>query len=141
MNTLTRYGVAVIKNAQLTEDQCKKLTDRIGFIRETHYGKEYAVRADPNAKNVAYTSNPLQFHTDLPYYDYTPGVTLLHCISQTQSPGAFNLLVDGFFVAKRLKHENSRAFECLSMTLVNWCDYGDDAGSKFEKINRSPVIW
>lgn len=141
IDTLARNGVAMIKNAPLNEEQCKRLADRIGFIRETHYGKEFAVRADPAAKNFAYTSNPLQFHTDLPYYDYMPGVTLLHCISQTKSPGAYNLLADGFYVADRLKRENPNAFECLSTTLVNWCDYGDDAGFKFEKIFRYPVIW
>lgn len=141
LETLSRYGVAMIKNAPLDERQCRRMCDRVGFIRETHYGKEYAVRADPNAKNIAYTSEPLQFHTDLPYYDYVPGVTLLHCISQTNSPGAFNSLADGFYVAERLKLENPKAFECLTTTLVNWCDYGDSAGVKFEKIYRNPLIW
>lgn len=131
----------MLKNAPLTEDQLRRVIVRVGFIRETHYGKEYAVRADPNATNVAYTSNPLQLHADLPYYDYTPGVTLLHCISQTKSPGAFNLLVDGFYVAEKLKRENPKAFECLTTTLVNWSDYGTQDGFRFEKIMRKPVIW
>lgn len=141
IETLARNGVAMIKNAPLNEEQCRRLANRIGFIRKTHYGKEYAVRADPAAQNFAYTSNPLQFHTDLPYYDYVPGLTLLHCISQTKSPGAYNLLTDGFYVADRLRRENPKAFECLSTTLVNWCDYGEDSGFKFEKIFRNPVIW
>lgn len=141
LDTLARYGVAIINNAPLTEDQCRRLCNRVGFLRETHYGKEYAVRAEPDAINFAYTSHPLQFHSDLPYYDYMPGVTLLHCISQTKSPGAYNLLADGFHVAERLKHENPKAFKYLTTTLVNWCDYGDNAGDKFEKIHRNPVIW
>lgn len=103
-------------------------------------GKEFAVRADPNATNIAYTSNPLQLHTDLPYYDYVPGCTLLHTIQQTKSPGAFSLLVDGFYVANRLKQEHPNAFECLTKTLVNWCDYGEDGGTRFETIQRTPII-
>lgn len=71
----------------------------------------------------------------------TRGVTMLHCISQTKSPGAFNLLVDGFYVAARLKRENPKAFETLTTTLVNWSDYGEDAGFRFEKLQRNPVIW
>lgn len=138
---IIKYGVVLMKNAPLTEDQCRRLINRIGFIRQTHYGLEYAVRADPNAKNVAYTSNPLQIHTDLPYYQYTPGTTMLHCLAQTNSAGAFNSLVDGFYVAERLKQENPKAFQCLTTTLVNWSDYGEDAGIPFEKIHRSPVIW
>lgn len=119
----------------------QRLAERVSFIRKTQYGDIYAVRAVPNAKNYAYTSNPLQLHTDLPYYEYKPGVTLLHCIQQTKSPGAFNLLTDGFNAAQRLRLMNPRAFECLSTTLINWSDYGDYNGSKFEKIFRHPVIW
>lgn len=137
LQTLAQYGVALIKGAPLTEDQCRRLVDRVGFIRQTHYGLEYTIRADPKAQNVAYTSKPLQFHTDLPFYDYVPGTTMLHCIAQSKSTGGFNSLVDGFYVAKRLQLENPKAFECLTKTLVSWGDYGIG----FEKINRSPVIW
>ncbi|XP_055309057.1 gamma-butyrobetaine dioxygenase-like [Sitodiplosis mosellana] len=140
LETLARYGVAMIKNADLTEDQARKLANRISFIRKTSYGEEFIVRADPNATNVAYTSNLLQIHTDLPYYEYTPGVNLLHCIAQTKLPGAFNMLADGFHVAERLKKENPKVFKCLSTTLVNWSDYGADGGTRFETIQRSPVI-
>lgn len=141
MDTLARRGVALLKNAPLTEDQTRKIADRIGFIRKTHYGEEFFVRAIPNTVNVAYTSNPLQCHTDLPYYEYKPGINLLHCIQQSKSNGAFNLLTDGFYVAERLRSENPSVFHCLSNTIVNWSDYVDESGSKFEKITRLPVIW
>lgn len=141
MYTLARSGVALIKNAALTTDQCRLLANRVSYLRKTQYGEEYFVRDNPNAKNYAYTSNPLQFHSDLPYYEYKPGVTMLHCISQTKSPGAFNLLVDGFYVAERLRKENPKAFKILSTTLINWCDYGEDNGLEFETIFRNPVIW
>lgn len=139
--SLSQDGVVMIKNAPKTEDQCRQLANRIGFIRETHFGREYAVRADPKAKNYSYTSNALQFHTDLPFYDYTPGVTVLHCIAQSNSPGAFNLLADGFFVAEKLKQAHPQAYKCLTTTPVNWCDYGDEGGFRFEKVLRYPVIW
>ena len=141
LETLARYGVAMIKNAELTEDQVRKVASRVNFIRRTSYGEEFAVRADPNATNVAYTSNPLQIHTDLPYYEYAPGVNLLHCIAQTKSPGAFNMLADGFHVAERLRKENLNVFKCLSTTLVNWSDYSADGSNRFENIFRHPVIW
>lgn len=140
LQTLAYYGTALIKGAPLTEDQLAKLINRVSFVRRTLYGKEYAVRADPNATNIAYTSNPLQMHSDLPYYDYVPGCTILHTIAQTKSPGAFNLLADGFYVANRLRHENPKVFECLTKTVVNWCDYGVDSGIRFETIQRAPMI-
>lgn len=141
LDTLSRYGVAIIKNAPLTDDQVQRLCDRVSFIRQTYYGKEYIVRAEPGATNFAYTSHALQFHSDLPYYDYMPGVTLLHCIQQTKSPGAFNLLADGFYVAEKLRQTNPKAFECLTKTMVNWSDYVDSPNKKYETIFRNPVIW
>lgn len=140
IKALSLYGVVLIKNAPLTEDQCEKLINRIGFIRETHYGKIYYIRARPNAQNYAYTTNALQVHTDLPYYEYIPGTTVLHCIAQTKSPGAFNLLVDGFYVADLLKRKHPAEYKCLTETLVNWSDYGEENGIQFEKIVRSPII-
>lgn len=137
---LSQHGVVLIKNTPPTEDQCRKLAERIGFIRETHFGQTYAVRANPNAKNYSYTSNPLQFHTDLPFYEYPPGVTILHCIAQSSSPGAFNLLADGIYVAQKLKQQNPRAYDSLTTTPVNWCDYGEENGFRFEKVFRCPVI-
>lgn len=141
LDTLARRGVALLKNAASTEDQARKLANRVGFIRKTHYGEEYLVRAVPNATNYAYTSNPLQLHTDLPYYEYNPGLTMLHCIQQSKSAGAFNLLVDGFYVAERLKRESPSMFECLTQTMINWSDYVDGDDDKFQKIYRMPSIW
>jgi hypothetical protein len=49
--------------------------------------EEYMVKHQPGTSNLAYTSGNLQMHTDLPYYDYKPGVSKsnkavfkVHCI-------------------------------------------------------------
>lgn len=141
LKSLAINGVTLIKNAPLDENVCRNLAERVGFIRKTHYGEEFIVKAKENTSNVAYLSSPLQMHTDLPYYDYKPGVNLLHCIVQSTSPGAFNLLTDGFYVAERMRSECPQSYETLTQTLVNWSDYGEEDGNRFQKINRSPVIW
>ena len=38
------------------------------------FSEQFSVQAKANAANVAYTSEYLQLHTDLPYYEYKPGV-------------------------------------------------------------------
>lgn len=38
IEALIRYGVVMIRNAPLTEQECRKLANRVGFIRKTHYG-------------------------------------------------------------------------------------------------------
>jgi gamma-butyrobetaine dioxygenase len=37
--------------------------------------EEYMVKHQPGTSNLAYTSGNLQIHTDLPYYNYKPGVS------------------------------------------------------------------
>ncbi|XP_052865566.1 gamma-butyrobetaine dioxygenase-like [Anopheles cruzii] len=142
IEALIRYGVVMIKGAPLTEHECRRLANRVGFIRKTHYGEEFIVKAKEGTSNVAYLSTPLQMHTDLPYYDYKPGCNLLHCLVQSTDTtgGGANLIADGFFVTDRLRREHPDAFRLLSETLVNWSDVGQDEGGHFHSIYRAPVI-
>ncbi|XP_055544863.1 gamma-butyrobetaine dioxygenase-like [Wyeomyia smithii] len=140
IEALIRYGVVMIKNAPLTETECRRLANRVGFIRKTHYGEEFIVKAKEGTSNVAYLSTPLQMHTDLPYYDYKPGCNLLHCLVQSQSTGGQNLIADAFYVADRIRTEFPKEFKLLSETLVNWTDVGEDEGVQFHSIYRAPVI-
>jgi gamma-butyrobetaine dioxygenase len=80
-------------------------------------------------------------HTDLPYYDYKPGVNLLHCLVQSQSTGGENLLADAFNAANTLKTNHPEYHELLATVLVNWSDVGEEDGNKFHSINRAPIIW
>ncbi|XP_052892301.1 gamma-butyrobetaine dioxygenase-like [Anopheles moucheti] len=141
IEALIAYGVVMIKDAPLTENECRRLADRVGFIRKTHYGEEFIVKAKEGTSNVAYLSTPLQMHTDLPYYDYKPGCNLLHCLVQSTNPiGGENLIADGFYVAEQLRQYHPDAFRLLSETLVDWSDLGADAAGTFHSIYRAPVI-
>lgn len=141
LNCLAIYGVAIIKNTPQTEGEARKIADRVGFIRKTHYGEEFMVKAKEGTSNVAYLSAPLQIHTDLPYYHYAPGVNLLHCLVQSKSSGAQNLISDAFYVANLMKNEYAAEFESLSTILVNWTDIGkEETGPPFHSIYRAPMI-
>lgn len=96
LQTLDVWGVSLINNVPNSLGHVGSLANRVGFIKKTHYGyvfvirmtndlhshtllilvfrEEYSVQAKANATNVAYTSGYLQLHTDLPYYEYKPGV-------------------------------------------------------------------
>ncbi|XP_053692645.1 gamma-butyrobetaine dioxygenase-like [Sabethes cyaneus] len=141
VEALIYYGVVMIHGAPLDEQECRRLAERVGFIRKTHYGEEYIIKAKEGTSNVAYLSAPLQMHTDLPYYDYLPGCNLLHCLVQTEKvQGGRNLLCDAFYVADRMRSEYPVEFKALSETLVNWSDLGEDEGRQFHSIYRAPVI-
>lgn len=141
IEALSEYGCVLLTDAPPKEDQCNLLAEPIGFVRQTHYGVQYAIRVKKRSNNIAYLNEPLQMHNDITFYDYVPGVTALHCIEQTKSPGAFNLLTDAFNAAERLRSEHPEYFNILSTTMVNWSDYGVEDGYTFLTINRAPVIY
>lgn len=140
LTDLSVYGVVLIENAPLDETECRKLSEKVAFIRKTHYGEDFHVKNKPGTNNVAYLNGGLQLHTDLPYYQYKPGTNLLHCVVQTEQEGGENLLTDVFNIAQKLRKERPEVFKILSKTEVNWCDVGEEDGIKFNKILRSPMI-
>ncbi|XP_018322233.1 gamma-butyrobetaine dioxygenase-like [Agrilus planipennis] len=140
LKDLAIYGVVLLKDAPMDPSANSKLSQKIAFVRETHYGKEYVITSKPGTNNYAYLSSLLQQHTDLPYYEYNPGVVFLHYVVQTESEGGQNLLTDGFFVAEKMRREMKEHFELLSTVHVNWSDYGTEDFVKFCNIFRTPVI-
>lgn len=131
-------GVFILEGAPLSVGQLRKLAQKIGFIRVTHYGEEFTVKSEPNAVNLAYTAARLGLHTDLPYYVYPPGVQLLHCIRQYQEGiGGESHLVDGFLVADQLKKEHPEHYETLCTVPLEFYDVGKDY-IDFFKYHHSP---
>ncbi|XP_025417802.1 gamma-butyrobetaine dioxygenase-like [Sipha flava] len=140
LETLAIYGISIIKSCGLEHDRIKELAARVAFLKRTHYGKTFRVEAKDDATNLAYRSTYLQLHTDLPYYEYTPGVILLHCIIQPESSGGENEVTDGLFVCERLKEINPNRYKALSTIPVRWIDHGHDNGYNFHNIHHAPVI-
>ncbi|XP_030387176.1 gamma-butyrobetaine dioxygenase [Scaptodrosophila lebanonensis] len=140
LRTLAIYGVALIKNSPLDIGVVKTLCNRVGFIRRTTYGEEFSVKSQPGAKNYSYLAEPLPLHTDMPYFEYKPSLTILHTLEQSVSQGGWNLLADAFYVADLLREKHPEEFEVLSRTRVDWADIGMDNGVSFHNIWRAPVI-
>lgn len=92
---------------------------RFGFTRETNFGVLFEVRSTAEASDLAYTSLPLDPHTDNPYRDPVPGVQLLHCLVNETS-GGLSTLVDGFAAARALGTRDPDAFALLSRTPVRF---------------------
>ncbi|XP_044537777.1 gamma-butyrobetaine dioxygenase [Gracilinanus agilis] len=89
------------------------------------YRHTWQVQDKIDANNVAYTTGKLSFHTDYPALHHPPGVQFLHCIKQTATGGESEI-VDGFNVCRQLKEQNSKAFQILSSTFVDFTDIGVD---------------
>lgn len=137
---LSVYGVVLVDNTPDSETASEPLINKIGFIRRTHYGDKYIVQQVVDTNNVAYLTKNLQMHTDLPYYDYCPGVNVLHCRVQTATKGGENLLSDCLFVANYMKKHHPNEYKLLTNLEVEWSDIGVEEGNEFYKLHRSPVI-
>ncbi|XP_078663612.1 gamma-butyrobetaine dioxygenase-like isoform X2 [Branchiostoma floridae x Branchiostoma belcheri] len=136
---LDSVGLVLVQNVPCEVGQLDRLADRVAFLKLTNYGKEFVVMSKPNPSNVAYTSVKLGLHTDLPYYNYTPGVQMLQCIEQCKGEGGDNHLVDGFNFAYQLKEENPEAFRLLTTVKVNFQNKGTDYHRFFLRERRTII--
>lgn len=104
----------------------KHLLERIGPIRETHYGGFYDFVPDMAKADTAYTNIALSAHTDTTYFTDPAGLQAFHLLSHTPSPdlpeaaGGESLLVDGFHAAEVLRSESKSSFEELARTNLSW---------------------
>ncbi|XP_059621745.1 gamma-butyrobetaine dioxygenase [Phlebotomus argentipes] len=140
LESLAINGVARITNAPKDEGVCRLVANRVGFIKKTHFGEEFIVTHKPDTTNRAYLSSELQLHTDLPYYEYKPGVNLLHCMEQSSSTGGTNLLIDGMNIARMMKEMYPEYYKLLKTVPVDWTDVGTELGEEMHNIYRVPVF-
>lgn len=139
--TLKTEGVCLVKNAPKNNDGLGKLVDAIGFPWCNHYAEYFDVVSKNDPSNIAYTSETLSPHIDLPYYYEPPGSQFLHCIARTPDvEGGENQLVDGFFVAEALRQEDPEAFQLLCETQIHYWDYGTDFLKDFHLQHSQRVI-
>ncbi|RJE19599.1 Gamma-butyrobetaine [Aspergillus sclerotialis] len=95
MKSLSVLGVIFVKDIPQSREMVEKIATRMGPLRNTFYGPTWDVRSIPDAKNVAYTAKPLDFHMDLMYMDNPPGFQLLHCL-ENSCQGGESLFADSF---------------------------------------------
>ncbi len=112
-------GFIVFSGVPIRPASLFRVGSAFGFTRETNFGALFDVRSTAEASDLAYTSLPLDPHTDNPYRDPVPGVQLLHCLVNETS-GGLSTLVDGFAAARALETRDPAAFALLSRTPVRF---------------------
>ena len=112
-----QYGFVVVKGLHAKEGEIINFAERIGFIRETNFGKTFDVRSKKQPNDLAYTSIELGPHTDNPYRRPVPSIQFLFCV-ENSCVGGNSTLVDGFQVAKDLKVYHPDAFKILTETNI-----------------------
>lgn len=121
-----KYGFVFVDGTPFDDAvHTKKLLERIGPIRETHYGGFYDFVPDMAKADTAYTNIALPAHTDTTYFTDPAGLQAFHMLSHTavegaQPTGGQSLLVDGYHAAQILEKEDERAFKLLCRYRVPW---------------------
>ena len=83
------------------EGEIINIAEKIGYIRETNFGKLFNVISQKKPNDLAYTSIELESHTDNPYRKPVPSIQFLFCI-ETSCEWGDSTLVDGFKIAEDL---------------------------------------
>ncbi|KAF7312126.1 hypothetical protein MIND_00225000 [Mycena indigotica] len=118
VSNIHRFGFCFVSGVPPNPEATEKLSQRIGFIRETQYGKFWDFTSDLAKGDTAYTMLALGAHTDNTYFTDPCGLQLFHLLSHTEGSGGSTLLVDGFYVASILKELHPDAYNVLSSTPV-----------------------
>ncbi|USG60350.1 TauD/TfdA family dioxygenase [Sneathiella marina] len=113
LDMLVDYGFVLIRNTPTVPGQVTRVANRIAYLRETNFGREFDVISKPDPNNVAYTALKLESHSDLPNWELPPGTQFLHCL-EFDAEGGESTLVDGFCAARQLEQEDPAAYEILA---------------------------
>lgn len=141
-----RFGFVFVDDTPFDDAiHTKRLLERIGPIRETHYGGFYDFIPDMAKADTAYSNIALPAHTDTTYFTDPAGLQAFHLLSHTPAPddpeatGGESLLVDGFHAAETLRGEDMSDFQELVRTGLPWHASGNK-GVTITSERLHPVI-
>ncbi|PPQ89345.1 hypothetical protein CVT25_003181 [Psilocybe cyanescens] len=127
LTNVHKFGFSFVSGVPATVEATEELALRIGFIRETQYGKFWDFTSDLAKGDTAYTTLALRAHTDNTYFTDPCGLQLFHLLSHTSGAGGATLLVDGFYAASLMQELHPDAYALLASIPVPAHAAGDPA--------------
>jgi gamma-butyrobetaine dioxygenase len=135
LRALDRYGFVILRGGPIAEGEVLRVAERVGWARETNFGRHFDVVSRPDPNNTAYTAVALEPHTDLPNWERPPDFQLLYCLSN-EARGGESRLTDGFAAAEALQDSDPEAFRLLNELAIDY-RFQDEAA---DIAYRAPVI-
>ena len=117
LRALRATGLSLVEGLPSDAEAGMAVARRVGFLRETNFGRTFEVWSKPNPNNSAYTADALPLHTDLPNQELPPGVQFLHCLAN-DAEGGGSVFADGLALAEDLRARDAQAFEMLSTVSI-----------------------
>jgi gamma-butyrobetaine dioxygenase len=108
-----RFGLSLVTGIGDSEESGVALGKMVGFLRRTNFGETFRVETKPDPNNLAYTSQALALHTDLPNQELPPGFQFLHCV-RNDAEGGGSVFADSFRIAESIRSSDPEAFRLLS---------------------------
>jgi alpha-ketoglutarate-dependent taurine dioxygenase len=115
LTRLAQFGFVFIDGVPVADGGLLQVTDRIGPIKETNFGRIEDVKVALNPTDLTLTAGGIEMHTDNPYRWPTPGYTVLHCLQNTVQGGE-STLVDGLTAVSRLETEAPELLSAICRT-------------------------
>ncbi|KAI8809406.1 hypothetical protein BJ742DRAFT_747722 [Cladochytrium replicatum] len=133
------YGIAFVDGVPASEEGTRKVSERIAFIRKSHYGTLWSFTNDLEHGDTAYTDLALPAHTDTTDFTDPVGLQLFHVI-HFENTGGDSLYVDGFHVAQQLKESAPEHFDTLSRIPIPTHSAGDESVLVTPSVSRGVPI-
>ncbi|KAH9955816.1 hypothetical protein BGW80DRAFT_1392160, partial [Lactifluus volemus] len=137
LSKIDKFGFCFVPGIPATPEATEDLANRIGFIRETHYGKFWDFTANMACGDTAYSNLALPAHTDNTYFTDPSGIQLFHLLEHTGGGGGATLLVDGFYAASLLQDLYPEAYRLLST--VPMSSHAAGESTILYRASRSPL--
>ena len=134
LESLHKYGFAVIKNCKPNLKSVNKIANKIGYVRNSIFGGLWTFESDNKKADSAYSQEELRPHTDSTYSNDAPGLQLLLCCKYNAKGGA-SIMVDGLSIARELKKNHQKLFKTLTEIKVK----GKYLGDGFNNYDRAPI--
>lgn len=117
LELLNTYGFTVLGDVPHGRKRVEEVGRRISIIRNSFWGESsWDVKDQPDPTSLSLTGGALFPHTDLCFSDSQPGVQFLHCLefAADKIVGGESTIVDGYFVAEKIRREDPAAFRALT---------------------------
>ena len=129
LRRVVQDGLVLLDGAGADPGATERAVARLGFVRETNYGRLFDVRAEAQPRNLAFTERALELHTDNPYRDPVPTLQILHAIT-VEDEGGETVFADGFAHAEALRRDLPTAFDLLAREPVRFT-YTEASGARW----------
>jgi alpha-ketoglutarate-dependent taurine dioxygenase len=113
LEKLRDYGFVLVRGVPAEPEATPEIAELAGPLRITNYGSVYDFRYSPKPLVYGDSEVGLNPHTDEPYRQSPPSVTVFHFVRAAERGGE-SVLVDAFRIGEELRAADPAAFELLA---------------------------